>query len=112
MINSRTKGHAYERLLVQEYRKLWFDECITSRAWDRSMDERWVDLLSTEPFYIQAKNYTNLSCGKCYDILGDMPHETNYNVLHAKIKHKWEMVIMSKEDWYEIVEILKGNGTI
>lgn len=55
MINSRTKGHSFERWLADMYRKLGFEFCKTSRAESKTLDNCKVDLYGI-PFNVQAKS--------------------------------------------------------
>lgn len=111
MVNSRNKGHSFELETMHEYRK-WFPKCLTSRNESRSRDAEKVDLCYTDPFNIQCKNYANFSWAKAIETIKEMPDESNYNILHLKITRKGDLICMSKEDWYEIVWILKSNEII
>jgi len=106
MINSRTKGNTYERKLAQEYRELWFTECVTARAESKILDDSWVDLAFTDPFQVQSKCYTNFWSTQIIETLKKMPNNSKYNVVHVKIKNKGELVAMSKTDYYELLQIL------
>jgi len=58
MINSRQKGHAWERKIAQEMREIGFSDCITkreARGGDWSTTDDGIDLINTGPFAIQCK---------------------------------------------------------
>lgn len=99
--------------MANEYKDLWFTWCLTTRnGWSKKLDDAWVDLYGTGPFYIQTKSYTNFSWTKVIETLKHMPEESNFNIAHIKIKNKWEFVAMTKDDWFEIVWIMMSNWII
>ena len=105
MVNSRNKWNSYERKLMNEYKELWWEDCLTSRNESKRLDDAWIDLCYTDPLYIQAKNYTSFSWAKIIETIKWMlKHKTNFNILHLKITGKWEVVCMSKEDWYRLIK--------
>jgi hypothetical protein len=108
--NSRSVGHTYERALRQEFIKLGWDKCQTSRYASRETDDANVDFVHTEPFNIQAKRWK--SAPSYHEVLDSMPEDSNYNVIIHKRPNRGEVVVMSKESFYEIVEMLKKNGII
>lgn len=101
---NRDKGHRYERQLAQEFRDLGFTSTITSRYGSRLRDDECVDLLYTQPFSIQAKCYA--TAPSYIKWLKEMPKDGNYNVVIHKKPNVGEVVVMSKEDFYEIVKML------
>lgn len=101
-INSRTKGHAYERKIRLELQELGYIHCQTSRNENRILDSLGVDLTNTNPFNIQCKAVEKL--GSYHKILEDMPKDSNYNVVMHKKNNQGETVTMSKADFYEIIE--------
>lgn len=114
MVNSRTKWNNYERKLMNEYQD-YFPECLTSRNESKRLDDSWVDLAFTAPFNVQAKAYKNFSWWQAIRTLKAMPKGTNYNLLHLKIDRVWErgeIVCMDKNDWYELMGMLKHNNII
>lgn len=110
MVNARNVGHAYERKLAQEFRELGFKKTITSRYGSRFMDDQCVDLMYTQPFNIQAKRYN--SAPSYFKWLNEMPKDENYNVVIHKKPNVGEVVVMSKDDFYEIVQMMIANGVI
>jgi uncharacterized short protein YbdD (DUF466 family) len=109
-INSRTKGHAYERLLVKEFKGFGFDTK-TSRYANRELDDLKVDLVNTGFFNVQAKAVERL--GSYHDILASMPQDdNNYNTIFHKRNRKGEVVVMTKEDFYDIMQMLISTGVI
>ena len=54
MINSRDKGHQFERDICQLLRLCGY-EAVTSRSESKAMDDLGVDIISDFPFHIQAK---------------------------------------------------------
>jgi hypothetical protein len=110
-INSRAKGHAFERYLVKLWKSLGFNKCLTSRNESRYMDALKVDLVYTEPFYIQAKAVEKLGC--VHSILASMPKKKGiYNLVWHKKSRKGSIVAMKEEDFIEIVKLLLDNNII
>lgn len=110
MINSRKKGNNYEVKIMNEYKELGWIDCKTSRNESKTRDDLKVDLCKTDPFNIQCKNYWNFSMGQTIKTLKEMPDEENINIIHfksTKVWERWEVVIMSKEDWYYIIHLLE-----
>ena len=52
---NRNKGHNYERQLVKDFKKLGFENCVTSRYGSKMLDDQGIDLMNTGAFAIQAK---------------------------------------------------------
>lgn len=105
MVNGKNKGNSYERKLAKEFRDYGFENCKTSRYESKMLDDLKVDLTNTGIFNIQAKNVERLS-PSYHDILKSMPNDSNYNLIFHKRNRKGEVVVMTKEDFYEIMEML------
>ena len=102
-MNVREKGHAYERKIAKELRKRGYDKCRTSREESRYLDSLKVDLTNTGDFYIQCKAqergiYPHV-------ILNEMPKKKKINLLFHKRNRKGEVVSMTKEDFYKLLEV-------
>lgn len=111
MPNSRKKGNTYELKIAKEFRDFGFVKCKTSRYESKMLDDMKVDLTNTGFFNIQCKAVEKLS-SSYHDIIESMPKDNNYNVIFHKRNRKGEVVVMSKEDFYEIVEILIKSGIL
>lgn len=111
MPNGRNKGNSYERKLAKEFRDLGFLDCKTSRYESKMLDDLKVDLTNTGFFNVQAKSVERLS-PTYHEILESMPKDTNYNVIFHKRNRKGEVVVMTKDDFYELVEILINCGIL
>lgn len=107
---SRTKGHNYERQIAQEMRELGYTECETSRYANRKLDDACVDLTNTFPFSIQCKAYKNQP--NLRKELDKMPEDSNYNLIFLKRPYQKDTVTMDKEDFYEIIKMLKSEKVI
>ena len=104
-INSKQKGSAYERKLATEFRAFGFENCKTSRFESKMLDDLGVDLTHTGFFNVQAKAVERL--GSYHDILASMPQDdNNYNNIFHKRNRKGEVVVMTKEDFYDIMQML------
>jgi len=107
---SRTKGHNYERKIVQELKVILdTDNIYTTRYASRMLDDLKVDILLPSEYNIniQAKSVESLSLNKCRDILDSMPDTTNSNIIFHKKKYKDDLVIMKKEDFYKYINCFK-----
>lgn len=107
----RKKGLDYERKLVHELRELFNNELIgTARNLNRIMDSLKCDIVNVPMFNVQAKATEHTP--PYHEILRDMPSNNNYNLIFHKRNNKGEVVVMSKEDFFEILKMLKGNQII
>jgi len=107
----RKKGLDYERKLVNELKVLFNNEEIgTSRNLSRIKDSLKCDILNVPMFNIQAKATEHTP--PYHGLLKEMPQNTNYNVIFHKRNNKGEVAVMSKDSFYEIIQMLKSNGII
>lgn len=109
-INSKTKGSAYERKLAKEFRDFGFEDCKTSRFESKMLDDAGVDLTNTGIFNVQAKAVEKL--GTYHKILDSMPKDNNYNVIFHKRNRLGEVVVMTKEDFYDILQMLINSNIV
>ena len=110
-INVRQKGLDYERKLVIELKELLSDDSIgTSRNLNRFKDSLKCDIVNIPMFNLQAK--ATESTPSYHSLLKEMPQDTNYNVIFHKRNRKGEVVVMSKDSFYEILGMLIHNGII
>lgn len=107
---SRTKGHAFERAIVNRLKEYWPHAC-TSRAESKNLDDKGVDICYTDPFSVQCKAVEKLSPG-VHDILRSMPDDDNYNVVAWKRNNKGTVICMELDDFMEIVQMLKKEKVI
>ena len=108
--NSRAVGCAYERQIRLELIDLGWADCQTSRFASKMTDDMLVDFVNTKPFNIQAKRWSHAPAYQ--EVLKAMPQDSNYNVVIHKKPNKGEVVVMSKEDFYELIRMLKVNQII
>lgn len=109
-INSKTKGSNYERKLAKEFRDFGFEDCKTSRFESKMLDDAGVDLTNTGIFNVQAKAVERL--GAYHKILDSMPKDNNYNVIFHKRNRLGEVVVMTKEDFYDILQMLINTDIV
>lgn len=110
-INVRKKGLDYERKLVIELRGLFENEEIgTARNLNRFKDSLKCDIVNIPMFNLQAK--ATESTPSYHSLLKEMPNDTNYNLIFHKRNNRGEVVVLSKEDFYEIIKMLKVNQII
>jgi hypothetical protein len=100
---NRKKGHDYERQVAKEMRQ-FFPDAKTARDGARGEDPRGVDLVNTGMFNIQCKARQSLNS---FSVLKEMPDDHNLNVMFWKRNREREIVVLDKEDFYELLQILK-----
>tara|TARA_A100001391_G_scaffold62126_1_gene38704 strand:+ start:117 stop:473 length:357 start_codon:yes stop_codon:yes gene_type:complete len=110
-MRSRRKGHDYERKIRKEFRDMGWKFCETSRYASKMIDNAKIDLVRTDPFAVQCKATTNNP--SYHKILDEMkPNMFQYKLIYHKRKNDGEYVIMKKNDWLEILEMLVANKII
>lgn len=102
---ARRKGHNYERKIRQEFIKLGYVDCNTSRYESKMLDDQKVDLTNTGIYNVQCKAVER---GVNYHaLLSEMPKDKKVNVVFHK-KNRQETVTMSKKDFYRILSTAKN----
>jgi len=105
MKTQRRKGHNYERQITRELKE-YFPDAITSRSGARYEDAKGIDIINTAMFNIQTKNRQNLNL---FDVLSkEMPADQNINIVFWKRNRQRDIVIMEKQDFYELLRLLKS----
>lgn len=106
-INARKKGHAFELVIAEEFRKLHFRGAQTTRYGSKQMDDEGVDIMNVEPFTVQCKAVESLNVHKAYN---DIPiYDGHYRVLFHKKNRQGTLVTMSLEDWAELIALLRNH---
>ena len=108
--SARNKGNQYERDIAEEMRQLGFEKCQTSRYASKALDDAKVDLTETDPFNIQCKAWK--AAPSYHKVLDEMPKDVNYNLIFHKKPYKGEVVVMKKEDFYELLQMLIIHGVL
>jgi len=98
---NRNKGFQFERDIVTLLREAGY-KASTSRFSSRELDNQGVDIYTTAPINIQAKNVDRLS-PPAHDILKAMP-KNKTPVLFHKRKNKGVIVSMLLEDFLTFIE--------
>jgi len=110
---NRTAGNNYERIVVQELKKIGYDDVTTARAESRNMDNKGIDVFGESfPFYVQCKvskdrpNYHELILNT-----KELDNRKPLLVFHKLVKKaktkfitKGEYVIMEKELFYKLIK--------
>ena len=108
---SRRKGHDYERKIRLEFRQYGWIYCQTSRYASKLIDDNKIDLVATDPFAIQCKSTANNP--SYHKIIDQMKtNKPQYKLIFHKKPNNDEYVIMKKNDFYEIMEMLIDNQII
>lgn len=101
-MNSRTKGHDFERAMAEKLREV-FPDCFTTRfkgsLW---LDHCGIDLVGTPGYNIQLKA---MERGPAYhDILERMPKDKNRNVIIHKRNRKGSVAVMKLDDFLSLIK--------
>lgn len=108
---NRNKGHNYERQLVKDFKKLGFENCVTSRYGSKMLDDQGIDLMNTGDFAVQAKCYKRNPQYK--KVLADMVVKpTDVPIVFHKAPGGKEYCILHKEDMMELIQMLISNKII
>ena len=108
--NSRAVGNSYERQIRLEFIALGYADCQTTRFASHEQDAKGLDITNCDPWNVQIKRWK--SAPSYQDVLKSMPKDDNYNIIIHKKPNKGEVVVLSKEDFYELVKMLKINQII
>jgi hypothetical protein len=100
MIDSRAKGHAYERQIINRLKELGY-EAVSSRAESKNMDDKGVDIIDNTDFYIQCKAVEKLK-PSLHDILKKMPTE-KVPIVYHKRNNKGSTVTLKQEDFERLL---------
>jgi hypothetical protein len=107
-MNSRTKGHAYERAKAAELREIW-PECQTSRLACPMLDWQGVDLYGTPGYLFQLKAKEK-GVAPHTILYQEMPDDTTtINVLLWKRNHLGEVVCLRKDDFIRLIKQLQND---
>jgi len=103
MVHAKNKGSSYERKIAKEFReKLGYRFCRTSRYASREKDNQKVDLVNTGIYNVQLKATERTP--PYHTILEEMPKNDGVNVIIHKRNRQTEVVVMKKEDFYELIK--------
>lgn len=101
---SRRRGHKFECEIAEFFRNHGYSNCVTSRAGDRSEDNRGVDLVNTGEFVVQCKR------GKKYcrpiEIYNILSSNTEIPVLVTKGDHLDALAVVRLEDFGKLLDVL------
>jgi hypothetical protein len=100
MIKSKKKGNAFELQIVNLLKEYDYDAAST-RATDRSLDNKGVDVLTSAPFNIQCKAVERLSPGY-HEILKNMPTDKTRIIAH-KVNNKGTVIVMDITDFADLL---------
>jgi len=104
-INSRRKGHQFERDFANQFKVLGWPQAIRKLEYQASNALDGIDLLNTYPFLVQAK------CRKDYvpvNTINEVKEKKGqYALLITKGKNKEAMAVMRWDDLKELLCMLK-----
>ncbi len=102
-MNSRTKGHGFERAMAVRLREIW-PGCYTTRfkgsAW---LDYSGIDLVGTQGFNIQLKAMERSPA--YHDILNIMPKDENINIIIHKRNKRGCVVVLDLDDFIKMLKM-------
>ena len=105
--SARVKGHTFERDIAQKFRDMGWTECETSRFASKKLDDMKVDLVETDPFYVQCKAVENL--GPVHNVLAEMPDKEMLNIVFHKKSRKGTIVAMEEASFWALIELANLN---
>lgn len=80
---NRTAGHNWEREVVNDLKKIGFEDAVSSRYESKRADDAGIDIVGTGAFNIQCKNETKRP--DYHKLITEMPDGINV-VLHKYTK--------------------------
>lgn len=110
MTNSRRKGHQYERDVANLYRKAGYPEA--RRKLDQYQVSGGIDLENVGPFAVQCKVGKSIQWTKALDEAIQSAKETDYPVAHIKVDNKGKYVLLTEDDWFELLKMMMVYGVI
>lgn len=111
MLARKKKGNNYELKIIKLMKQLGFKRAVSSRAQSRNLDALGVDIVNTDPFLIQCKAWE--SAPSYHKVLSSMPqHKGKYNLVFHKRNNQGSVVVMTEEDFIELLEMLISNKII
>jgi hypothetical protein len=111
MINSRTKGNRYELDIIKLFKSLGWEEAVSSRSESKRKDDAGIDICYTDPFHIQAKAWERAP--SYHEVLKSMPQiKGKYNLIFHKRNRQGAVVVLSQEDFLELLDMLIANQII
>lgn len=116
MINSRTKGHDFERQIATWFRDIGFTYCKTARSASKLMDDCGIDFVGI-PFRVQAKSGYAGNRPKFEDIAKYSKEKLFLNFPKDHVIHSIPFIMMHKLDtkrgkrteWDTYVSMSKDN---
>ena len=109
-INSRAKGHSFERQIAKLFRDMGFP-CTTSRLSSKERDDSGFDLCGTGMFNVQLKAVERL--GSYHEILSSMKEEKGkHKIVIHKRNNKGSVVVMELGAAMELLEMMIQNGVV
>lgn len=109
-VNGKKKGNAYELVVAAWHKAKGWMGVVSSRSESKRKDDAGVDLCYTDPFNIQAKAWE--SAPSYHKVLNKMPKDHNINLLFHKRNRQGTIVVMTLEDWDELLDMMILNGII
>lgn len=111
MPNPRTKGHRYELDIIKIFNELGWEEAVSSRSESKRKDDAGIDVCYTDPFHIQCKAWERAP--SYHEVLRSMPQtKGKYNLIFHKRNRQGTVVVLSQEDFLEILEMLIAHKIV
>lgn len=107
-MNSKIKGNAFERECAFRLREV-FPDCRTSRFMGRLFDDRnGIDLTGTPGYHFQCKAMERTP--PYHTILKNMPQGSKTNVVIHKRNNEGCVVILTLEDFMNLLKNMGGEN--
>lgn len=108
-MNAKKKGNKYECDIAKVFRDLGYSHCQTARYESKFLDDNKVDLTNTGSFHVQTK--AQEKSPPYHTLLKEMlQREGKRNIIFHKRNRKGTVVVMSQEDFIDILKLLIDNG--
>lgn len=106
----RRKGANYELEVAAGYRKAGYPKA--RRKLSQYQETDGQDLENVGPFSVQCKCGKSISWVKAYREAEASAKENDYVIAHIKVDHQGRFVLMSEDDWFELLKMLMVYGVI
>ena len=114
---ARTKGHNFERTIVNWLRKLGYTEAITTRLGSRLMDAAKIDVCNV-PFNVQCKaveakiDYHKLTDEITAEIEKLVPDRLPFPIMIFHKRNKKTSVVMTIDEFEKLLMMLVAAGVV
>lgn len=113
-VNSRNKGHQFERRIKNQFKKIGYENCITTRQGSRYLDAKKQDLMNI-PFIVQCKNVAkNINYTDLYEeIKSERVNDDPIVIFHKKDNGKnTSFAVIEESEFFKLLAKYDKNNKI